>query len=158
MIIASAEVILKKTGNQLIENKAVKICVKAFWYTNLILLGVVVVKPADSHISIYKKLFYNYPNATTLYYIENHPFNRVTATNLNYYKRKNLVIQHIDSISMIVQKENTTSLYTTNKPLLPSDFPFKTTLIYSSYPDWIKRFNINNWIGRTYFWYIYEIN
>jgi phosphatidylinositol glycan class B len=157
MIVTSTEVILKKTGNQLLENKAVKIFVKAFWYTNLILLGIMIFKPADSHISIYKKLFYNYPGQTILYYIEDHPFNRVTAVNLNYYKRKNLVIEHIDSISRIVQKENTTTLYTTNKPLLPSNSPFKATLIYSSYPDWIKRFNINHWIDRTYFWYIYEI-
>jgi phosphatidylinositol glycan class B len=157
MIISSAEMILKKTGDQWMENRAVKIFVKMFWYTNLIMLGIVMFKPADNHISVYKKLYYDYPGQTILYYTDDHPFNRVSKVNLNYYKRKNLHVEHIDSISMIKPEKGTAILFAATKPLSSSDIPYKANLIYTSYPEWLKNFNINDWIGRTHLWYVYEV-
>ena len=155
MIISSAQIILEKTGYEFIERKAVKVFVKAFWYTNLILLGIVIFRPADDQISIYKKLYYKYPTPTILYYIEDNPYHRV-GLNINFYKRKDLVIRQVTSMNMIDPGNDTTALFATEKPVLPPIW-FKPILIYSSLPEWVKEFDINNWVERTLFWNIYEL-
>jgi phosphatidylinositol glycan class B len=155
MIISSAEIILEKTGYGFADRKVVKVFVKAFWYTNLIMLGIIMFRPADDHISLYKKLYFHYTSPTILYCIEDNPYHRVE--NINFYKRKDLVVKQVTSINMIDPGKDTTTLFATNKPGLPYDNRFKFILIYSSFPDWVKNFNINNWIERTYFWYIYEL-
>ena len=155
MIISSAQIILEKTGYEFIERKAVKVFVKAFWYTNLILLGIVIFRPADDQISIYKKLYYHYTAPTILYYIEDNPYHRV-GLNINFYKRKDLVIRQVTSMNMIDPGNDTTALFATEKPVLPPIW-FKPILIYSSLPEWVKEFDINNWVERTLFWNIYEL-
>ena len=155
MIISSAQIFLEKTGYGFAERKVVRIFVKAFWYTNLILLGIIIFRPADDHISLYKKLYYHYQSPTILYFIEDNPYHRVE--NINFYKRKDLVIKQVTSMNMIDPGNDTTVLFATNKSGLLYDNRFKSILIYSSFPDWVKNFNVNNWIERTYFWYIYEL-
>jgi phosphatidylinositol glycan class B len=155
MIIFSADFIMEKKGIGIVQHKAVKFFIKAFWYTNLVMLAIVVFRPADDQISLYKKLYYNYPSATILYYIEGNPYHRVV--DIYYYKRKNLVIKHIDSLSRIVPRRDTSSLLVMNKPELPRDSRLNPVLIYSSFPQWMKRYNFNHWVERTNFWYVYEL-
>jgi GPI mannosyltransferase 3 len=155
MIIMSAQIFLEKKGFEFAGRKVVRVFVKAFWYTNLILLGIVIFKPADDHISIYRKLYYNYTVPTILYYTEENPYHRVE--NINFYKRKNLVIKQVPSINAIDQNNDTTLLFATKEPGLTPVAGMRPLLIYSTYPEWIKKFDINSWVERTFFWHIYEL-
>jgi len=37
------------------------------------------------------------------------------------------------------------------------DHKDQAKLIYSSFPDWVLKFNFANWLERTKVWYVYEL-
>ena len=156
MIIRSVEAMFKIKGYGLLEKRLIKISVKIFWYTSLVMLTILAFRPADDQISLYKKLWYTYSSPAKLYFTSENPYHRARV-DVNFYKRKNLVFQHVDSLQTIVPSVDTITLIVTEKPGLTVDKRFTPVLIYSSLPPWVKRFNINHWIERTSFWYIYEL-
>jgi hypothetical protein len=63
----------------------------------------------------------------------------------------------IDSIGEIRLLKDTVSLLVMNNSGIPSGRTFKPVMIFASYPLWVRHFNINHWIERTSFWYVYEL-
>jgi len=57
---------------------------------------------------------------------------------------------------MIDPGNDTTALFATEKPVLTPIW-FKPILIYSSLPEWVKEFDINNWVETNPFLEIYEL-
>jgi hypothetical protein len=118
------------------------------------MLFIVFFNPADGQVKVYKAVYDRYPDPITLYYINENPYHR--AKEIHYYKRENLEIKKAQStvdtdssyrkkyLIAIRGKDPELSLFKDHK------------LVYASYPEWIKRFNINHWQDRTKSWYVYE--
>ncbi len=127
----------------------------AFTIVNLILLLVVMFRPADGLISLYQKLYYNYKSPTILYYTDANPYLRIL--NIHFYKQPDLEVTRISSVTDIKRKNYYKILFSTDHPeqLIGNENNWR--LVYSTLPEWIKKFNFNHWQDRTRFWYVYEL-
>jgi GPI mannosyltransferase 3 len=156
IIIKSVEIIQEHWKSGFSDLKPVKIFVRLFWIVNLIFLIIIAFTPADGQISLYRKVYSEYKSPATLYYTEDNPYNRVL--DINFYKRATLEIVQIDSIGKIDQNANRKQLFVTKDKNTLNDLRTQKRLIYSSFPDWIRIFNFNNWMARTNCWYVYELH
>ena len=129
-----------------------KIFMKLIFIVNTGALLVIMFKPADNQISLYSKLYNSYTEPTTLYYLERNPYHRVL--DINFYKRNNLTIEPIKSLDSIPEGKNKLVVLEHRDEF---NNPNLGKLIYTTYPDWISRFNFNNWQKRSHSWYIYEL-
>lgn len=152
IIILGIEVLKKKYIQNLSSNKYMRSFMKFIFIVNTGVLLIAMLKPADTQISLYSKLYHDYKEPTTLYYIDENPYHRVL--DIYFYKRKNLTIESIKSIDDIPEGKNKLIALEQwdkfNNPKLGK-------LIYSTYPDWILEYNYNDWISRSHSWYVYEI-
>lgn len=138
---------------KLSSNTAMRWVMKLIFAMNFILLLVVVFKPADNQIGLYKTIYRNYQEPIRLYYLEGNPYHRVLP--IKYYKRDQLEIYHLEDVSH-VPRNNATKLIVLEHPLNDSQLQ-NAQLIYSSFPQWLLKYNFNNWQDRTSAWYVYEI-
>ena len=152
IIVKTIEVIQVKFKLALSENKAMDIFMRLFIIVNTGALLVVMFKPADSHIPLYSLIYNKYKEPTTLYYIDNNPYLRVV--DIHYYKRQDLELIPIKSIDKIPL--NKKCLLILNHKNNTNSRLVKNT--YATYPDWVLKFNINNWVERANGWYLYELN
>ena len=156
MIVKSADVFLKKKNYALLEHRFTKISVKLLWYLNIMMVIILAFRPADAQISLYQKLWTDYTTPSKLYFTGDNPYYRAKA-DICFYKRRTLILQHVDSFQMIIPSHDTVSLILTDNPNLQVSEQFNPILIYSSLPRWVLQFNFNHWIDRTNFWDIYEL-
>ena len=152
VIIQGLEVLQNKYVKNLSSNKYMMGFTKLAFIVNTGALLIVMFKPADSQISLYHKLYKDYKEPTTLYYLEENPYHRVL--DIYFYKRKNLSVEPIISLNDIPKGKNKLVVQEhrdeTNNPKLGK-------LIYTTYPNWILKYNFNNWQDRSHSWYIYEL-
>ncbi len=153
IIIQGIEVVQDKYIRNLSSNKYMKSFLNFVLIVNLGALLVVIFKPADNQISLYSKLYKEYEEPTTLYYYKENPYLRVL--DIHFYKRKNLSIKPITSIENVPQGKN---ILVVQEKRDQSNNPKLGKLIYQTYPDWVLKFNFNNWQERTHSWYVYELN
>jgi len=121
------------------------------------MLIILIFRPADEHIALYRKLWRDYQAPAILYYMNDNPYHRAKV-DVHFYKRENLTFRKVDSTQQIQTGGDTIALLVIGKPSIPAERRFDPLLVYASHPAWIKKFNINNWTERTSFWYIYEMN
>ena len=122
---------------------------------NLLLLIFVFFNPADSQVNLYKKIYDVYSAPITLHYVHDNPYQR--AKEIHYYKRENLVIKKAESplsLESLDGKKSLVAIMSTDSEIT---FFKQYKLVYTSYPEWIRRFNINHWMDRTKIWYVYEV-
>jgi GPI mannosyltransferase 3 len=155
IIIKSVEIIQERWNGTFLEQKLIKKFAGLFWAINLIFLIIIAFTPADGQISLYKKVYLEYKSSSTLYYTTDNPYNRVL--DINFYKRADLEIVKIDSVRNISLNGNRKQLFATKDKTLLNDIRAKKRLVYSSFPEWFRFFNINNWMARTNCWYVYEL-
>ena len=67
-------------------------------------------------------------------------------------------MREVRSIAEIDLNSDGVCLFVTRKPDSISEAGYKFRLIYSTLPEWVKRFNFNNWVERTKLWSVYEMN
>ena len=155
MIIIAMDIVRTKWLPGLTGSRIFNGTVKLLWVANLVLLGVVMFKPADAQIGLYKTIYDNYPDPITMYNFGEDPYHRVEQ--INFYSRPGL--EHGGTIT-----DNTR--ITSERPILiatmnPSDvldrWP-EHELVFASLPAWVKHFNFNGWLERTDQWYVYEVN
>lgn len=156
IIIKSVEIIQERYKVAIYELKPVKIFVKLFWIVNLIFLIIIAFTPADGQISLYRKVYSEFKSPATLYYIEDNPYNRVL--DINFYKRADLEIVKIDSIGKLDIIAGRKHLFATKDNNILNDLKTQKRLVYSSFPDWIRILNFNDWMARTNCWYVYELH
>ena len=156
MIVRVAAQVKQRTGEVQVNKRWVQLLVNLFWITNMAMLVLLIFRPADDRISLYKKLWYDYPGPSKLYFMGENPYHRAKV-DVHYYKRKSLVFVPTDSLNQITLSKDTISLLVTDNPEPPGSSSFQPVLIYSSLPSWVKKFNVNHWIERTSFWYVYEL-
>jgi len=155
IVIKSAEIIQERCKVAIYELKPVKIFVKLFWAVNLIFLTIIIFTPADGQISLYRKVYSKYNSPTTLYYTNDNPYKRVL--DINFYKRADLEIVKLDTVGQINIITNRKQLFATKDKSILNDLKTQKRLVYSSFPNWISIFNVNNWMARTNCWYVYEL-
>lgn len=155
IVIKAIEATSYKLGKDITENAFLHFFAKVFWIFNLIFLLLCAFNPADNQIYLFKKIYTDYPSRTTLYYKEENPYRR--ALDIGYYKRADLAIKRVASWNQVTNDPSGIKLIVTRKKDPADLFIMNKKLIYSSYPEWIRKFNINNWVDRTNFWYLYEI-
>lgn len=156
LIIMAIEIIRERWYKGLPENRYTNLFVKAFWIVNLCLLLLVAFRPADYQIPLYRVVYDDYKEPITLYYRDSNPYFRIL--DIYYYKRPNLEIIRIDSPDSIIFNQNGKSLFVTNNPGDFENLDLKGRLIYSTFPEWVRHFNFNNWLERTKLWYVYELS
>jgi phosphatidylinositol glycan class B len=156
LVVKGIEVIIEKWNDKILVNKFVRFFIATFWVVNFSLLFIVFFIPADSQVNIYQKIYRQYQEPATLYYLSNNPFHR--ALDISYYKRSNLTIKQLHStagLDSIVEKHALLAIKSSD----PDFGKLKTgRLIYSTFPEWMKILDINNWQARTQMWYVYEIS
>jgi len=75
-----------------------------------------------------------------------------------FYKRPNLEIKKINSWDEIIVGPGKKVLVVVKNSKDINDLKIPKKSVYQSFPDWIKKFNINHWVERTNFWKVYELN
>ncbi len=156
LIVMAIEIIQKKWYRDLLNSRLTKNFISLFWIVNIGLLLVVSFRPADYQIPIYQKIYNSYEEPITLYYTNNNPYLRIL--DIYYYKRPNLEIIQIDSVDKIKFNDNGKSLFVTKTPKDIENLNYNNKVIYSTFPEWVRHFNFNNWLERTKLWYVYEIS
>ena len=133
--------------------------VRLFIIINSICLLVVCFKPADMQIYLYQYIYDHYvPESTELLYIGRNPFAR--AIPLNFYKNKKLKtvrINTVDEIRDYISNTDKKILFATlNFKLDPEMGILNCSAVYHTLPEFVKYFNLNNWMDRTPLWSLYE--
>ena len=75
-----------------------------------------------------------------------------------YYKRKNLNIKKAESTNLLNADTSATFLIAVKTGDKDIDKIKNKRLICSSFPEWLKKFNFNQWVERTTFWDVYEVD
>jgi phosphatidylinositol glycan class B len=137
------------------KNTIVKVFVLLFWVQNALFTVIVSLKAADAQVALYKELYNRYEEPVVVYYIKDNPYCR--ALDVYYYKRPNLSVREIQTLDEIKLLPDTTVLFATVKNEEGVVLEKNNEKIFSALPDWIKVFNVSNWVERTRFWKVYEI-
>ena len=101
-------------------------------------------------------LFYSYleskfPNDVELISVEDDPFFKVRIQN-TFYRPKNYHFVHYSSLKEIEEELDRPFLLYSEKFELPSDAKKLREfcqVVYQVYPEWIKNFNIGDWLSRS---------
>ncbi len=155
-IIKATEIVRDKWSSKLLENKYFLGYAKFFWICNEIMIILVFFIPADSQVKIYETIYRNYHNPITLYYFKEDPYAR--ALDIYYYKRKNLNIKKAESTNLLNADTSAVFLIAVKTGDKEIDKIKNKRLICSSFPEWLKKFNFNQWVERTTFWDVYEVD
>ena len=139
----------------LLQKKFFKVFVVLFWIQNGLFICFIAFKPAESYIAMFEKIYDTYEQPAVLYYIEKNPYDR--ALEIHYYRRKNLRIQKIDSISDIRLSPDTTVLFSTFNDKDVAVVGKNNELIYYNLSDDWKKYDFTHWVKRTLFWKVYEV-
>ena len=154
LVIKGIETAKEKWFPTILQKRFTLIFSKIFWIVNCIFIFVVFFIPADSQIGLYQKIYDRYPYPITLYYISDDPYHR--ALDISYYKRGSLSIKKAVMSSLPDSIPDKKYLIALRKDDFGIERLKNRKQIYSTYPEWIKYFNFNNWLSRTQVWYIYE--
>lgn len=155
LIIVSSGEIINAKWKGFSQSKFLKVSAILFWIYNGLFLAISVFKPADAQVPLYHKIYNDYPQATKVYWIEGNPYSR--ALDVYYYKRKNLRIEKINALSEMKLSADTTVLFASNTKEEQAILGTNNKVIYASFPEWIKMFNVAGWVDRTNFRKVYEI-
>ena len=130
---------------------------RIFWVHNALLTLFIMFWPIIMEMNIYRTLYDQYQEPITIYGVQDHPYE--AALYINYYKRQNLCVAEVSSLDQLpLQGKAPYLLAVDRREGYPVDsLPGHKTLIYSSFPDWIMPLNFNNWMSRSQWWLVYEI-
>lgn len=155
IIIQSLEHVNKKWFPDFIEKKGIKLCARAFIIVSIASAVVLAFIPAQSQVSLYKKLYTSYPSKISMYTTDpEHPFGGTPT--IYFYRSPNLTI-NVRPLQEIKDSAGGTFLFATKNPKEAQQLVVLKKLVYFSFPEWMRRFNYNGWMERDNAWYIYEV-
>ncbi len=137
-------------------SKSLGVFVSIFFVVNGLLLGIVMFKPADTHISVYRSIYTNYDEPITLYYVDINPFDRIK--NIHFYRRPNLELKHVTSLDSLQQIKGERFLVVLTPQSKEDWFTKDKKMVFQTYPDWVHQINYGGWIERSKAWYLYEVS
>jgi len=155
ILIKAIEIIQLRFISRFASKKYLRIIITICLVVNFIFLSIVIFRPADHQIALYRSIYRNYKNPTNLYYISKNPYMRVL--DIKFYKRNNLEIKRFDMDKKMNLQNDSTSLIVYTHKNHPKEVNENHKLVYCTFPKWITKFNFNNWLDRTSSWYVYEL-
>ncbi len=155
IIIQGIEIMQNKWAANILKNKAFLVFMKLFFVINFISMVFVSLRPSENDVFLYKSIYKQYQTPVTLYYFEKNPYHAVL--DIYFYKRKNLEFKQINSLDSIQSKPGMTNLLVLSNLDKAEELRVNNRLIYMSFPPWVQKFNVNNWLDRTSVWYVYEV-
>ncbi len=152
---------------KLLQNTILKKIIYLLLALNLIVLIIMCFKPADELISLYKCIYNKSldKNSKMIIVGDENPFLRGgKKLEISFYKSKTLSFIHIENDAALndsLLTSDTSNYFLAIKNFNGShangDQSLKFTEIYKTYPAWVSKFNINNWMSRTNTWMLFEI-
>jgi len=140
------------------------IWVKLFWGLNVIALAVVVFKPAESNMILYKYLYRNYEGSSTLILgLNDIPYEHENLQ-VRFFRDSNWVRQRLDQDSLFYPETYENVLVIVNHSL-PYDTTKLATLVdeenrisplYRDMPGWLALFEYKGWYSRSDKWHVYQ--
>jgi phosphatidylinositol glycan class B len=148
LVIQGINITREKFAPGITDNRFFSGFMKLFLIVNAGVLMVVIFSAAKHDVTLFRTLYTKYTDPITLYYIKDNPYGD-GVLRMNFYKRESLNIQQIDAVDQIPE---------TGNGLLMLNYRTHEfgTLVYSSYPDWLLQYNVNNWQARSRILYVYE--
>lgn len=142
-------------------NKFLLVTLKILVVLNFALLASRSLAPKEA-IHFYKYAYeLGEEQAITILSIEKSFYNLV-GNETNFYKSPNvtnIVFRSHEEIEQYLQANTTEDTYLFNRELC-LDYKldaFETRRVYAVFPDWILKFNINNWQERTRMWSLHKV-
>jgi len=134
-----------------------------FWGANIVYMAASCLKPASNNVQPFSYIYHHYDGkSASLLAFENNPYTDIGLT-LYFYKPSDIRIydslktRQVDSIT---SKLKGPVLLLSNNWQLDNEFT-KThpnaKLVYRSMPMWLDNFNVNNWLGKTSMYKLYEL-
>jgi phosphatidylinositol glycan class B len=154
LFVEAITLLKERTSIKLHEQKWFNLLFKGSLVINFAFMLVVWCKPADSTTALYRSLYRQYEEPSTLFYTHNNPYHRVL--DVYFYKRPNLEVQAVENLNALPPISGRTLVVFDNYHK-PEVIPENYILVYTSFPSWIKAFNVNNWQARTDMWFVYEV-
>ena len=154
-VVQAVEIVRERFRIDLVNVPLFRKCGVGIFALNLAVLFIVMFRPADPNISLYEVIYDKYRDPITLYCLGKDPYRRVL--NIQYYKRDNLTIRAIQSVAEVNLDSTDKALLVTRQPEKLRGSEYSYELIYRTLPEWVKKFNINNWLERTRLWHVYEV-
>ena len=155
LVIKASELVQDQWKVNISGNRYFRIFAKIFMGCNLLLMVFVFFNPADSQVNLYKKIYDQYPDPITLYYLTENPYSR--ARDIVYYKRESLVIKKAGSLNPQDPGSGRKYLFVLSSRDPELAYFNNKRLVYSSFPEWIRIFNFANWVDRTKTLYLFEV-
>ncbi|WP_127717882.1 hypothetical protein [Halobacteriovorax sp. HLS] len=123
---------------------------------NFLFLIISSFKAANPSVNFYKYIWSNEEIREIHVHGEN-PYTMLGLP-LEFYKKRDLKIINIDSLELYLKELNETQYLFFNKGKFVSimEGNTKCSLEYLTYPKWILKFNIGNWISRSRVWSVYK--
>jgi len=160
LVAVGIESLIEKVPGKKVYNIGFKILV----FMNIGLLLYKAFTPAQETVSYYKFMYKKAKeNKVTLLCIGESPYTQVTLP-VNFYKHKNLEIQVVDAPENLpaaidnIQNDRQTYLYNPRMIDMSILGDHSAERVYSSLPDWLLKFNFNNWQERTRIGTIYKVD
>jgi hypothetical protein len=123
-----------------------------FAVIHMLLLLVVVLKPADSENALYRTIYREFPKPITLLHDGEHPYYRVA--DIHFYRRQGLHIAQLDTAGTLPQEPY---LFVSRADGPPELGASSVELVYTSFPAWIRRFNLGGWVERSNRWSVWLV-
>ncbi len=155
IIIKGIEIIQNKWAANILKNKVFLVFMKTFIVINFLSMVFVSLRPSENEVLLYKSIYDQYQTPVMLYYFEKNPYH--AALDIYFYKRENLEFKQINSLDSIQKRPGMTNLLVLSNSDKAEEFRANNRLVYMSFPPWIQKFNINNWLDRANIWYVYEV-
>jgi phosphatidylinositol glycan class B len=154
VIVQAIELVRIRWSPSLLDNRVWRITAKAFVAVYAVFLGVIIFKPADAQISLYKTVYDEYQQPITIYNFGEDPYFRVAQ--FHFYGRPDLRMGGTITDSTTFNPKENFLVATMHPADVETRWPDRK-LIYASLPAWVKHFNFNGWLERTDQWYVYQV-
>ncbi len=118
-------------------------------------LIVIITKPADPRIGLYKGVYHATEKPAILYYLDKDPYH--PANEIFFYRRQNLKTKRVASVEEInLQTDSTVFLAYSNRDKLTEEV--EGEIVYRTFPEWINVINVGGWLDRTKQWKVTKMN
>lgn len=148
--------VLGLLGN--IKPSVIKFCLIILLIENFGFLIVASLKPANEAIGLLSKIYHYSDKPIKLYCIGKNPYDW-GGIEYNFYKPKNITIIPFDSANFptdLPTKNNNILVFNEGFDLDKKYANYNLAAIYKTVPEWLKYFNIGNWLSRTRVWGLYK--
>lgn len=125
----------------------------AFAVVHIAVLAVVLVKPADDDVPVYRRIYRTYTEPIPVYFEGEKPYD--SLLDMRFYRRPG--IQPLPWTGTATRPEAPFLVFTRGDE--PTAVPRgKARLVASSVPQWAKRFNVGGWVERTRTMTVWEVD